>query len=265
MLRAGPVLIAVLAVPAAMIWGVIIGVRALAHASLAGNELFTLRQYELHSDGRLTPALIREYAALPEEGVNVFALDLRAIRERLERVPRVRSATTALRLPDTLVIHVVERAAIAHVHIEGRPFMLAVDRMGHVLGPSSALPHLPVIEGVRQPGLGPGGVVTDAAARDALSLLDLCDRTPIGRRLQISRIAVSDSDRMDVRLAGGEHVWMPRHGVERKLRELMSILWAIEDLRMAPDRNRIVIDMTTDERFPVRGLAPGQTAAGTTG
>ncbi len=255
--RAALVLGAAVLLAGALVWLGYRGARALGHAALSRNPHFTVRRYDLQTDGRLTPRLIREYARLPdlEAQPNLLALDLDAIRGELERVPRVREVVVTRRLPGTLAVRIAERTALAQVRIPvpGRPLDMLVDADGHLLGPRLGVSHLPAIGGVQSDGLG-AGVLTDPEARAALALLALCDRTPLGQAIRVRRVEIGDADTLLLVLEQGERVRMPRTDLEHKLRELASILVTIDDMRLADDRARVEIDMTTEERFPVRGL-----------
>lgn len=85
-----------------------------------------------------------------ERGVNLFALDIRALRERLENIPNVEYAEVQTILPDTLVFKIIER--IPRAVLFTRNSDLAVDEKGFKMKRSeSALGNqvLPVITGLR--------------------------------------------------------------------------------------------------------------------
>jgi hypothetical protein len=66
------------------------------------NPLYTVQHYDVYSDGRRIPAaLILEFAELTE-GVNLFAVDLRDVRMKLEDVSLFHRALVERIVPDTM-------------------------------------------------------------------------------------------------------------------------------------------------------------------
>ena len=232
---------------------VVIGFGWILHLSLAAagryffteNDRYSIRNWELHSNGRLlTPAHIREYSQLGDDE-NLFAVDLREVRRRLEAVAVVESVEVARKLPDTLMIRVNERLAIARLGVDPRS-ALAVDRHGHVLGPSSLRPNLPAIVGLRQLGVRPGIAVTDPLFIDALRLLELCERPHVNPYVRIKSINVSDPDDLELRLDHDERVRVARVHMEARLAELLGIM------RESRNRGQVAraINMTGELHIP---------------
>jgi cell division protein FtsQ len=228
-------------------WVAVLGARTLGRVLFTENERFTIRRLELVSDGKLQPWHIREYAGLAE-GQNLFAVDLAQVRRDLLAVPVVASVVVNRKLPDTLQVRIVERVPIARLGLTGAGYPLAVDREGYVLGPSFLTPNLPTITGVQDTGLRPGGRVSDAAAADALKALEICDSVQLSQLVRIRSIDVSHPDYLDVRLARGEQVLLPRVNLDTKLRYLAAIL------QSSASRGMVVasVDMTVDRNFPVQ-------------
>ncbi len=250
--RAGALLLAAAALAAAG-WFLLKGTRFAGRALFAENDLFALRGYDLVSDGRIQPHHIREYASLPDRA-NLFAIDIGRVCADLASVPLVKSVTVTRRLPGTLAVRVHERIPVGRVALPGAGFTLAVDAEGRLLGPSVSREPLPLIEGLQQVGLRPGADLADPAAGDALALLELCDTTRLFPHVRIRRIRLDGADAMDLVLAEGEQVRMPRRDMEPKLRRLAAILKTIRDRGLASRPDRVRIDMTTDVNFPVAGL-----------
>lgn len=226
-------------------WVVQISLSAAGRYFFTENDKYQIRHWDLHSNGRLlSPAHIREYSQLTESD-NLFAVDLREVRRRLESVPVVESVEVSRRLPDTLVIRVNERLAVARLGADER-FALAVDREGHVLGPGSLRPHLPHIIGLRQPGIKPGVTITDSAFSDALTFLELCDRPHVAPYVRVRAVHIGDPEDLDIRLSNGERVRIARAHMERRLAELVGII------QNDQQRGRVasVINMTGDAHIP---------------
>ncbi len=182
----------------------------------SGNDLFAIRELDLRSDGVLRAAHIKEYAGV-DEGSNLFAIDIKELRRQLENIPLIQSAEIRRQLPDTLVIRVSERVPLARLGIEDGHYHLAVDREGHVLGPSARSPRLPAITGYRATGLRPGSIVHDPLFADALKVVDLCDRTRLGQRVKIRSIHVSDPEVLELQLVDGEQVVLDRARIDEGL------------------------------------------------
>jgi cell division septal protein FtsQ len=159
----------------------------------------------------------------------------------------VRSVKVRRQLPDTLVIDVIERTALARLDDSGRGLPLAVDAEGYVLGPSSYSPSLAVIRGVRQDGLRPGTHLRADAVRDALEVLDICDTTRISQFINIHLIDVGRADYLDVRLTTGERVLLKRENLDWRLRQVAAILQTSDE----PGKRIAIIDGTGDDIFPV--------------
>lgn len=226
-----------------VIWLLGQGIMSVRDALFVSNEHFTIREIEAVSTGQLTPAHIKEYSGIVE-GANIFALDLKAVRERLEVVPTIRAVSIQRVLPSRMVLRVDERMPLARVAQGDSGFFFAVDRDSHILGlAGSKLRNLPVIRGFSDRGIAPGSVIRDAGATDALQLIGLLDASPAGEIVQVSSIDVSKPDYLDVALGNGVKVLMPRHTSRAKLNDLVMIL------RESGGRLSF-IDLTVDRNIP---------------
>jgi cell division protein FtsQ len=187
------------------------------------NDFFELRQVEAVSDGKLTRDRILEYSRV-EMGRNLFQLDLTQIRRNLEDVPLVRSVTVRRRLPDRLVIQVVERTPLARIPQMGGSFYQAVDREGFVLGPSAATPNLPRIMGLREKAIPHGRRLEDGNVTAALELIDLCDRTRLGMDIGLRSVDVSNPEEFALTLDRDDRAVLPRRNLPEKVSVLASAL-----------------------------------------
>ncbi len=240
-------------------YGLVLGTQAAWLAMFAENDFFQIRQIEVTTDGTLGPGHIHEYAKV-HPGMNLFAVRPREIRESLLMVPVIANAQVGRRLPDTLIIEVSERVAIARLGHPGAGSPLAVDSTGHVLGPSSVRASLPVIVGVRDKGLRPGDVVADPMLQEALSVLEICNQSAMRRELTVASIDLSSEDQIGVGLMSGEQVLLSRGRLEEKLRQLpiMRAVARQKGLELA------VYDMTVDRNYVGRPTnwveSPAETA-----
>lgn len=101
----------------------------------------------------------------------LFALDLNAIRQRIEQHPYVRSASVNRDAPDGITITIEERVPIAAIALDR---MLYIDAEGVVLpaGGSGEAPDLPVVTGdLPAAGCVPGKRVTAENVQEAIEIL----------------------------------------------------------------------------------------------
>lgn len=257
-LQAIGVVAAFLLIVAVMAWILYAGARGLYRVLLTNNPRFALRTIDAHSDGRLTPAQIIEYAGL--NGVRgLFGVNLRQVWTDLQAIPSVKSATVRRRLPDTLEVRVMERTPMAQILISGADYPDAADREGVLMGPRYASPLLPIIEGVNEPGLKPGRRLQSPAALAALAAVEFCETTPRLRPyVRIQRVVIAPDGRLELTLDNGDRAVLPeeldRDALRTKLRNLATIQKTIRAQRLPRGPDPLMIDLTTDEVFPVRGL-----------
>ena len=141
------------ALVAALIWVVRPGTLAVVGDEIrAGFVSVTadagMRVQQVHTQGQeqVSADAIRAAAAV-EIGTPIFAVDLAAVRTRVQAIDWVESATVERGLPSTLNVHVVERVPVA-LWQRNRTLVM-VDRAGVEIGaePVSRFGHLPVIVG----------------------------------------------------------------------------------------------------------------------
>ena len=225
----------------------VLGFRQLGAWLFSRNPRFSLHasRMDLQSTGRLQPAHLRDYAGLAE-GMNVFALDLAAVRAKLLGVPVIKSASVERVLPDGLRVRVSERTPVARLLGPGG-FQFVVDRDGVVLGPSSRAPTLPLLEGLQEPGLSPGTQIRAGSFQDALEAIEYCETSGLIRRFRLVRLRVDQEELLDVRLETGGRVLLGRTNLRWRLDQLARIV------EKAAAARKVVLsaDLTVDENFPV--------------
>ncbi len=235
---------------AGSVWAVVVGAELVGGLLFSDNERFTIRRIDVSSNGGLRPENLREYSKVAE-GDNLFAVDLGQVRAHLESVPRIRRAEVKRDLPDTLVIRVMERTALARMADGASGHTVLVDRDGYVLslGRQSTLA---LITGAAERGLGPGSVVRERAALDALDLLEVCDTTRLGSAVHIQTIDVRDPDCLMLTLAGGEKIRMARDQFMARLEKLAEVLKSAQDLGQSIQS----ADLTVLRNVPATYRAP---------
>lgn len=226
-------------------WVGVMGADWVREQLFASNPLFAIRNLDIRTDGTLKPQELREQYNL-QPGVNLFAVNLRKIHADLLTLPVVRSVEIRRQLPDTLVLRVGERVAVAVLVTD--KMSLPVDREGHVLVPRAAVARLPVILGGLVHGLRPGLQITDTKIQDALNVLDLCETLHMGPQVRINAINVAHPEHLDLRLASGEQVLLARTRMEDHLRKLASTKKALAERRQTAS----VIDCSLEHSVPVQ-------------
>ena len=244
--RIGAVLLVTVAL-AGIVWVVLLGAKIIGQTLFSENNRFLIKHLNITSDGRLQPEHIREYGHI-DEGMNLFAIDLKQVRDDLASVPLVSSVSVRRELPDTLEITVSERIPAARLGEESTGYPLAVDHGGFVLGPTAVSQQLPSITGLQEKGLRPGAQVGDLGVKNALHVLELCDSPSFSRFLKIKNVDVSHPEYLEVSLLRGERILLSRENVDVKLAKLCEIMKHTADMGQAI----AAIDMTVEKNFPVQ-------------
>jgi cell division septal protein FtsQ len=231
------------------IWVGLMGADWIRLQLFATNPLFTMREPDIRTDGTLKPQEIRERYNL-NAGLNLFALNLATIHADLLTLPGVRSVEIRRQLPDTLIVRVGERSAVALLVTD--KMSLPIDREGFLLVPRSAVTRLPVIVGGSVPGLKPGMQVKDVKICDALTVLDLCEAQHLGDTIRVDSINVAHPETLELRLASGERVPLARVQMDDRLRKLASVKKALADRHQVAS----LIDCSLDRGVPVKLALP---------
>ena len=169
-----------------------------------------------------------------EIGEAMFTIDLVAARDRVSTLAWIRDVSIRRRMPDAIVVGLVERRPLAIWQNEGEFFV--VDSGGEVISGAQSVDH---------PGLflvvGPGA--PDAAAE----LLAMMNRTPdlAGRVLAAVRIG---ERRWNLLLDGSIDVQLPEDGLKDAWHALAEMIRRGELF----SRDVMTIDLRLPDRFVVR-------------
>lgn len=237
----------VLAVAAAgTLWATVSGASILGERLFSQNERFVIKRLDLASTGRLEAKHLREFGHLAE-GQNLFAVDIEQVRTTLESVPLIRSAEVRRKLPDTLVVRVTERSAIARLAGGAQGHAVTLDVDGYILG-LARTPALPLITGAREQGLGPGSVVREKNVLDALKLVELIDQAGVNAGIELATVDVRNDERLELTLADGAKVPFGRDQLAFRIERLAEILRNAKEL----GQQLTWADLTVDRNIPVR-------------
>jgi len=241
------------AVVAGIGWG-------LHRSLLRANPFFTLRDIDVQTEGQgLTAAAILDILAemgYRPDKTNIFEIDVRAIRERLEKAAVVETAWAHRVLPDRLVVGFAQRFPVARLRTRIPRF---IDRSGHVLLPWEAegFSLLPDIVGVREPeSLRPGQKIQDEVLLGALEFLRRNEE--FAGRLECKAYMIQ----LDYHPPPKLKVYVRRAGT---FRENAQIVVPVHNMRPALNRLAVIVrdrtglglptgfvDVTYQENVPVR-------------
>jgi len=208
------------------------------------NPAFELKTIQVASDGRLTSSQLLEYAAV-ELGINLFAVDFDAVRGNLESVPLVESVRIQRKLPNTLVIDVIERIATAQIQGKRGRLPFLVDCHGIVMPATRTGQSLPMIEGIKLDDLRPGEQVSDAGVQYVLEILTAADSIGLGSQVHFESFDLRYPEFINARLSDGDvSARFPRHSAREKLIRLVVTLQKAQEM----GKRIKTVDLTPDGR-----------------
>ncbi|MEI8120999.1 MAG: FtsQ-type POTRA domain-containing protein [bacterium] len=219
------------------------------------NPDYTIKKMEIHVDGpTITANHVREYLGV-SEGTNLFATCLHTMRTTfLKKTPIAKSVILQRRLPDTLVVDIVERVPLARL---GRWGSLAVDREGYVFSLRAGSREYPVISGCSAENLKPGARV-DQSVMNAIEIIDVCARTKVGEHVKIASLDVSSKQSLEFYLSAGERIKIAWQDMEHSgpdvRKRIEQKLWGLAAaLRNSEERGRRLVNLDlsfTDQYVP---------------
>lgn len=183
-----------------------------------------------------------------ERGAPILAYDFRQAKVRVEGLPWVQAARLERLLPDTLVLHLIERRPLALWQRDGR-FSL-IDEEGEVITTQG----LDRFKGLMH-------VVGADAPENVGPLIELLETQPQIHEMVVAAVRIGGR-RWDLRLEGGVDVRLPELGAPEALarlaqfeqqKNLLSREIRILDLRM-PDR----VILRRQPQIEDKPQAPGQ-------
>ncbi|MBB3173935.1 cell division protein FtsQ [Endobacter medicaginis] len=174
-------------------------------------------------------------------GDDIIAFSPRAAQARIDALPFVETASVERRLPDTIVVRLVERTPFAVWQDRGN-FVL-IDRAGNPVAgqgmngkDAEAFARLPLVVGT-------------GAARNAAALLDLLKATPEVNAHVMAAVRVGDR-RWNLSLRNGTTVMLP----EGEEAPAIARLAKYETTMALLDRPMAAIDLRLADRMVVRPL-----------
>lgn len=171
--------------------------------------------------------------ALDQKSRAMPLVDLAAVRARLLQYPWVEDARVSRRLPDTLVIHIVERVPAAIWQHQGQ--LMLIDTGGALLEPVSreAMPDLPLLIG-------------ENANRQEENRRRLLDAAPTLKPLVKAAVWVGNR-RWDLVFDTGERLMLPEG--EAEAMKAFAEFAKMEQQRMLLGKGRKYFDLRIPERM----------------
>ncbi|MPT47552.1 MAG: FtsQ-type POTRA domain-containing protein [Sphingobium sp.] len=202
---------------------------------LAARAGYQVKKTEIHGVERMDEGAV--YAiALGQVDRSMLTIDIAKVRADIMRLPWVEDARISRRLPDTLVVDIVERKPAAVWQHEGRLYLIDAD--GAVLEPVApdAMPDLPLIVGLGGNSQAPR---LDRLMEAAPALKPvLAGATWVGNR------------RWDLRFQSGETLSLPE-GDEKAAEALVSFA-RLDGMYRLLGRNIPRFDMRDPDVFVLR-------------
>ena len=137
------------------------------------STVLAVKQVDVEGAEKLTPAEVRAVAGL-DQGEPLARVDLDDVRTRVQALALVRSAAVSRQWPDTVVIEVEERVAIATVEIGGQ--LRGLDLDGVVFDdyakPPAGLPRVETSADAGREALREAAAVVSALPQDLAGMVD---------------------------------------------------------------------------------------------
>lgn len=211
---------------AAATWIGIPGTVGAAIAESAGRAGLKVEQVDITGLKRMDRETVYAIALEDQPSRAMLRLDLTAVRERLLAYGWVADAYVSRRLPDRLLIHIVEREPAAIWQNDGQ--LTLIDATGKLLAPvdRDAMPDLPLV-------IGPGADRQEAAYQKLLAVAPAL-------KPQVRAATWVGNRRWDLTFASGEVLSLPQEGAAQALvkfaringeRPLLGRGWLRFDLR----------------------------------
>lgn len=212
-------------------------------AQVVGRAGFQVKKVEVVGADRIDRLKVYDIA-LAQKDRSMAAVDIAEVRHDLMRYGWIKDARVSRRLPDTLVVDIVERTPAAIWQHNNR--LSLIDEKGVVLEPVSVatMPDLPLVIG---PKANQRSQDLDRLLAEASSLKDLlAGATWVGNR------------RWDLRFRSGETLSLPEGEAEAKL--ALAKFAHMDGANRLLGRGILRFDMRDPERFVLRLPHEGQVA-----
>ena len=210
--------------------GACYGVRKGVSLLLLKNPDYNLAELNVETDGILSPEAVLKAADL-HKGTNIFFVDLRRAKARVEELPQVDKVQVVRQLPNRVTIQINERKPVAWVaperasanreEVVKSPDAYLVDAHSVLLPPVQTAQgyYLPVIRNYHGPRSS-GQEVEGEEIKAALDLLQAQQDSMIAARFQIQDIDLAKHFGLEVTDRNGLQVLFGLDDMDRQLKRL---------------------------------------------
>lgn len=238
-----------------------IGIKATYEAIFFENKGFVLQQLNIQTDGVLRSHQVTEVANVVV-GMQLLDLDLKQIRERIEKLPVVEEAIVSREMPDKLHVIVKERIPIAWVSCPPlgvrpgdmeRGFLIDASGIAfRCLDLTNEVAQLPVIEMFSMPEPVEGEELKVEGISSALRLIASAEKSRSTIADQIQMIRLRNEWSVHCHYRSGLQVVFPRFDIERGLEDLAVIL----DRMSETGATLATVNVVATENIPITFATP---------
>lgn len=198
-------------------WGTWLFMTWMGDLLFTQNPRFRLQKIEARSDSLLPENILKEWTGV-QIGENLYRINLKDVRKRLEKQPIIRRAVVRRELPDTLSVAVYERVPIARMGLVDGGMNWLLDEEGIVIGKSFQSKQLPLLKGVDVQVIQGEDISGGSAGPVLPYLVALRDMKPkIRDLLPVVQVSVGHPDFLVFRLKDGIDIYFPRDGNIKEL------------------------------------------------
>ena len=232
--------------------------------NLFQNPRFSLRQVFVETEGMLSPLQITRATGL-KEGENLLTVNLRDVRERLERLPAVRSAVVQRDFDGRLTVKVQQRKPVAWVkceHLHWYPKRVAQSLVADAEGIAipvetitSELDALPVIADETIDQISPGAPIVAVRFVNSLKLLAMLHAREESGGEKLQTISVPNKFALVASFASGVKVTFAYDDVEPQMQRYDQFYAAARMKKWDIDTLNLVAEHNTPATFKVTAQA----------
>jgi cell division protein FtsQ len=246
--RFGASAAAIIAVAGTLYWSITSGavsdgIAALHQGFLAYTAESGLALREVRVDGRGETAIADILSAVgANRGDPILGIDIAAVRQRLEDLPWIVSASVERRFPDRLVISVKEAAPMALWQRKQKLYL--VSKNGDVIETANLAKYAKLLI-----------IVGDEAPKKAQALFDMLDKEP-DLRSHVTAAVLVGNRRWNIRMDNDIDVKLPEEGAADAWQRFASLNRQNDLL----DKDILAIDLRVPNRVVVRQAHPPEVA-----
>ncbi len=218
------------------------------------NRDFHIQKIDVVTKGPLSRSEIITASGL-KDGDNLLMVSLRAVHDRLDVLPEVRTVTVTRQFPGTILIDVQQRTPVAWLECPDKAIAAKVPGYGCLLDDQGVvLPNtsrqaadqkLPVISVEKLPRIVPGKQVESPAALAALMLLQLYEQSPLHEQHRLTKVDATRVHALVARFDSGLSATFPANGdpvaelnrLQRTLEAASQRNWRVATVNLLVERN----------------------------